>query len=351
MAKKKTGPLTEEEILKVLRVQAQGWLAYPNVTSVGVGPKLVDNQPTGELSIQVSVAKKIRALRKLAAKGFVKLPRFLRAPDGRRIAVDVVERSFRLSFKLVPQPLPPAWVKENQLAPKVRRRRRLARIMPGISVSHPTVLAGTIGAIVYDRLLGGPCILSNAHVLAGAGTAAGDSIVQPGSSDSADLARNHAGHLLRSHIGLAGDGAIASIEGRGFDETLFELGVAPRRLARAAIGDHVAKSGRTTGVTFGIVQRTGLVFRHDYGGTIGPQDVGGFEISIDPARPPADGRLCSGGDSGALWMIVENGRITDIAVGLHFAEQTDAASGVDFGLACNLHSVIAKLDVSLLQPT
>lgn len=351
MAKKKSRSLTQEEIIEVLRARAQGWLSYPNVTSVGVGPKLVDGQPTGELSIQVSVAEKIREPQKLAAKGFVKLPRFLRAADGRRIPVDVVERSFRLSFHLVPQSMPPAWAKENTLAPKVRRRRRLARIMPGVSVSHPTVLAGTIGAIVYERLLGGPCILSNAHVLAGTGTSPGDSIVQPGSSDSADLARNHSGHLLRSHIGLAGDGAIASIEGRAFDETLFELGVVPRRLAKAAIGDRVAKSGRTTGVTFGIVKRTGLIFRHNYGGTIGAQDVGGFEISIDPARPPADGRLCSGGDSGALWMIVENGQITDIAVGLHFAEQSDAATGVDFGLACNLHSVIEKLEVSLLRPS
>ena len=158
------------------------------------------------------------------------------------------------------------------------------------------------------------------------------------------------GRLMRSHVGLAGDGAIASIEGRIFEELILELGVVPRRLGKVAVGDRVAKSGRTTGVTYGLVQRVGLVFRHDYGGAIGVQDLGGFEIAVDPAHPTADGRLCAGEDSGALWMIVANGQVSDVAVGLHFAEQTGLTSGVDFGLACNLHSLLEKLEVTLLKP-
>ncbi len=350
MAKAKPASLSEEEIIEVLRARAQRWLDYPNVTAVGVGPKLVGGKTTGQLSIQVSVVEKIAGTKQLASRRLTKLPRYLRAPDGRRVPVDVVQRSFRLSYDLVVESSPPAWVNESALAPRLRRRRRLTRIMPGVSVGHPSVPAGTMGAIVYDRHRGGPCVLSNAHVLAGASGVAGDSVVQPGISDSADLARNHFGRLMRTHVGLAGDGAIASIEGRICEEMILELGVVPRRLGKVAVGDRVAKSGRTTGITFGIVQRVGLVFRHDYGGAIGVQDIGGFEISIDPARPAADGRLCAGGDSGALWMIVENGRVSDVAAGLHFAEQTGLTSGIDFGLACNLHSLLEKLEVTLLKP-
>lgn len=350
MPRRKPAALTQDELIEVLRARAQRWLRDPNVTSIGVGPRLVGGRPTGELSIQVSVAEKIRNAKQLAARGFKQLPRTLRSPDGREIPIDVVERSFRLSFDLVAPTAPPAWIDEEALAPRVRRRRRLTRILPGVSVSHPTVAAGTLGAIVYDRIRGGPCVLSNAHVLAGTAGLLGDVVVQPGSSDSGDVSGNASGRLLRTHVGLAGDGAIASVEGRLFNETIFELGVIPRRLAKVSIGDRVAKSGRTTGVTFGVVKRVGLVFRHDYGGTLGVQEVGGFEIAIDPTRPPADGRLCAGGDSGSLWMIVEHGTVTDIAAGLHFAEQTDAASGVDFGLACNLPGLLEKLDVSLLPP-
>ena len=223
--------------------------------------------------------------------------------------------------------------------------------MPGVSVSHPTVGSGTIGAIVYDLNHGDTLVLSNAHVLTGAVGLLGDATVQPGSSDSADFVGNQLGRLRRSHIGLAGDGAVTSIEGRLVDVAVFELGVTPTRVAKVAIGDTVVKSGRTTGVTFGIVERAGIVLRYDYGGAIGIQDIGGFEIAIDPTRPPVDGRLCAGGDSGALWMIFENGAATDIAVGLHFADQTDATSGVDFGLACNIHSLLEKLEVSLIRPT
>ena len=349
MAAKNKNPLTQDELVELLRAQAQRWLDWPNVTSVGVGPRLVNGQPTGELSIQVSVAEKIPDKKEIGRRGSMVLPRTLRAPDGRVAPVDVVERSFRLSYELV-SGLSPFRSGEEMLPPRVRRRRRLTRLLPGVSISHPTVPAGTLGAIVYDQKLGWPCVLSNAHVLVGANGKPGDVTLQPGSSDSADLARNELGRLLRSHVGLAGDCAIASIENRLFDETIFELGVAPRRVAKVAVGDKVAKSGRTTGVTFGVVKRAGLVIRYDYGGATGKQDIGGFEIQADPAHPSSDGRLCDGGDSGAVWMIVENGQVTDVAAGLHFAQQTDTATGVDFALACNLHSVLEKLEVSFVRP-
>ena len=91
MAKRKSNPHTQEELIEILRAQAQRWLDYPNITSVGVGPRIVGGKKTGELAIQVSVTEKIRDPKKLVARGFTRLPRTLRTRDNRQVPVDVVE--------------------------------------------------------------------------------------------------------------------------------------------------------------------------------------------------------------------------------------------------------------------
>jgi endonuclease G, mitochondrial len=300
--------------------------------------------------VQVSVQRKITDRRQVAARGFRLLPRTLRAPDGRLVPVDVVERSYHLSHELEVAPAVTA-TGEAAWSPELRRRRRLARPLPGVSISHPDTPSGTLGAIVYDRQLGQPCLLSNAHVLLGPAGRVGDVTVQPGSTDSADFANNGAGRVLRSHVGLAGDCAIARLEGRLFQEEILELGLRIGRVAKVAKGDRVVKSGRTTGVTFGRVRNVGAVVRFNYGGSIGVRDVGGFEIEIDPARPPPQGRLCGGGDSGAVWLIADDsGGATDIAVGLHFAEQRDPVTGAISAVACGFGSVLKVLEAGLRPP-
>jgi len=344
MPRKKAKPFTQEQLVEALRAHAQRWPELPNVTSVGVGYKIERGRRTPTLSIQVTVTKKLDP-DELLARGFVPLPTSVPAGDGRQIPVDVVERSYRPSYALTPEPagstLPPP-----PMAAKLQRRRRLPRIMPGISVGHWNAKAGTIGAIVYDRRTGRPCVLSNAHVLQGADGMPGDIVLQPGRFDDSDVANNSLGTMLRGHFGLAGDCAIAGIETRMFDETILELGVAPRRLAKVAIGDKVVKSGRTTGVTRGTVVRIGVVIRPDYGGRIGQVQIGGFEIGPTPGAPPPTALLSDEGDSGSLWLIENGGAATDIAAGLHVAQQIDAMSGADHAVACNIHSVFEKLDVS-----
>jgi endonuclease G len=218
--------------------------------------------------------------------------------------------------------------------------------MPGVSVGQDVGLPGTIGAIVYDNRSGIPCLLSNAHVLAAPAGASGGQVVQPGASDDANVSGNIVGKVLRVHIGLAGDCAIASLEQRLFREQILELNAAPRRMAKVQVGDTIIKSGRSSGVTRGIVSRAGVVFRNDYGTPLGIREIGGFEVQIDPAAPPPDENLTKGGDSGSLWLIYEGGSATDIAVGLHFASQEDPLGASRFALACNIHSVIDILDVS-----
>ena len=205
---------------------------------------------------------------------------------------------------------------------------------------------------MYDKS-GKPHLLSNWHVLQGANGSIGDDIVQPGPYDNGDLAANQIGRLARSHLGLAGDCAIATVEHRRFSDEVLELNVVPTRAAKAELGDRVVKSGRTTGVTYGMVSRVGVVVNLDYGGSVGVQRIGGFEVHPNPAKPPATGEISAPGDSGSVWLIdadvADRDSGSDVVVGLHFAGEVDPDPAAEHALACNIHSVLQKLEVSLVD--
>ncbi len=161
------------------------------------------------------------------------------------------------------------------------------------------------------------------------------------------------GKLVRSHLGVAGDCAVCNIIGRRLDGRIIELDVVPKRIAKVTLGDKVVKSGRTTGVTHGSVTRVGVVAKINYGGDVGTQQIGGFEIGVNPEKLPSDGEISMGGDSGSLWLIDTAGADTDVAVGLHFAGETDPNPTAEHAVACSIHSVLQKLQVSfrnLLEP-
>jgi len=94
------------------------------------------------------------------------------------------------------------------------------------------------------------------------------------------------------------------------------------------------------------VVRIGIVIGIDYGGQVGMRQIGGFEVGPIPGAPSPNGLLSDEGDSGSLWMIEEPGGISNIAAGLHFAQETDPLNQAEHALACNIHSVFEKLDVS-----
>jgi len=224
-------------------------------------------------------------------------------------------------------------------------------VRPGLSVCHQNGTAGTLGAIVYDRSTSQPLILSNWHVLAGSNEKSGQAIVQPGPYDNSDVENNVCGRLVRSHLGLAGDCAVASIEGRDFDASILELDRTPKQTAAVELDDKVVKSGRTTGVTRGVVSRIGVIIKLNYGGSVGTRRIGGFEIVPDPDFPAERGEISMGGDSGSLWMIAEEGEeAADVAVGLHFAGETDPAPEAEHAIACDLQRVLDRLEVDLEDP-
>lgn len=338
----------EQELIQLVRQKAQAYLKLPNITSVGVGYRIRDGKETDELAIQFTVARKL-GLEKLAAEGLEPLPQSLVADDGTEVPVDVIERSYKPSYRIIDDPMTTR-LEATELTPRQIRRSRRDPIMPGVSIGHVDVTAGTFGAVVYDARNGTPFMLSNWHVLRGPTGAIGEQIVQPGPLDDSNILANVAGRLVRSHLGLAGDCAIASIVGRGLDERIFERGVVPRRVGVASIGDKVVKSGRTTGVTFGIVRRVGVVTKLDYGAGFNRQEIGGFEIGPNPAKPPANSEISMGGDSGSVWMVDTQGNDKDVVLGLHFAGETDPNPSEEHAVACNIHSVLEKLQVSFVNP-
>ena len=312
---------------------AEEYLKDPNITSVGVGYKIVDGKPTDELALQFTVSTKFEP-QTLVVEPTRPIPETLTV-NGIRFSTDIVERRFAPEPTAVDAP------------PKTDRKRRLDVIVPGVSIGHERVSAGTLGCLVREDATGETRMLSNWHVFQGASGVLGDRIVQPGRFDDNRVGENGCGRLVRSFLGLAGDCAIASLEGRGAEETILELDVPVRRLGDPELGDRVVKSGRTTGVTYGVVTRLHTITRLSYGQGITEQ-IGGFEIGADAERPAADGEISMGGDSGSAWMALDDrGEPTDMMLGLHFAGEAVGAVG-EHALACYASSVFSKLEISPL---
>ena len=329
----------KEALRRYVRTNAHKFLEDPNVTSVGVGRK--NGQPDGEISLIFTVGEKVQSsqLESLEALETKLLPEEIEIAPGIVVKTDVEQRTYEQSYSLV------ATQSLNA------RKSRQDPIMPGISVGHIERSAGTLGAIVFDEETGEPCILSNWHVLHTDEGEIGDETVQPGHFDDNNTAGNEVGSLLRSHLGAAGDCAISRIRNRSFDRTIFELGVKPARMADVELDDPVVKSGRTTGVTYGVVRRTDVMVKIDFGENAGRVAVGGFEIGLTPETDlhPSDGEISRPGDSGSLWMIREGTDATDIVAGLHFAGES-SGSADEHAIACYPLSVQKKLRFSFTPP-
>ena len=327
-----------EALKSFVRKESSRFLKQANITSVGIGYKIKDGKPTEKLCIQFTVGRKVSP-EGLQAIGVTELPKFF-VIDGVEIPTDVIQRSFDTDAR------------EVKLKAKLEAasfRKAVANpIVPGISIGHPSISAGTIGCVVYDALTGAPYILSNWHVLNGSDGLIGDPIVQPGAHDDNRVVRNAVGRLVRSHLGLAGDCAIATIEQRRLEPKIIDLNVAVERIGEPDLGDKVVKSGRTTNVTYGIVTRIHVTARIDYG-SVGSQEIGCFEIGPDPDQIAENGEISMGGDSGSAWLLVSRNEPTNMMLGLHFAGET--GDEPEHALACYPGSVFEKLGIQPSKPS
>ncbi|HXQ33991.1 MAG TPA: hypothetical protein VN843_08270, partial [Anaerolineales bacterium] len=131
-----------ETLKQFVRTQGKDYLKDRNITSVGIGYKQKDGQPTKELAIQFSVGTKI-AVPELEEAA--KIPESFNI-NGVEVPTDVVQREFKLDISVVAEPA------------ASNRKTRLDPITPGISVANVNVSAGTIGCIVFDQHNGSPYV-------------------------------------------------------------------------------------------------------------------------------------------------------------------------------------------------
>lgn len=336
-AKKATSKALMEQLKTFVRTKGVDYLKDSNISSVGIGYKLVGGKPTDQLAIQFTVKEKASAPESLDHLGTVRIPPSFKV-GGVEIPTDVIRREFKAEYRLVAE------------ASGSNRKVRLDPIRPGASVAHHKETAGTIGCLVFDQADGTPYILSNWHVLQGPEGEIGDEIVQPGPFDDNRTQLNRLGVLVRSHLGHAGDCAVATIEDRGSDADILDLDVKVTKLGEPDLGDKVVKSGRTTGVTRGVVTRVHTISRIDYGGATGEKEIGGFEIGVDPDHVPSNGEVSMGGDSGSVWLFVsKTGQPSTVMAGLHFAGEGSLDPN-EHAVACYPQSVFEKLAISLAPP-
>lgn len=319
--------LSARALEKYVEEHGDAFLKMPNVTSVGVGyAEDRHGVVSDELSIQVTVEEKF-TIEALGDRDEEPLPETVTI-QGVEVQVDVIEGTYALSYAGVGS------IEERM------RKAFINPIRPGVSVGHSSVTAGTVGALVFDAADSTPYLLSNWHVLHGKVGQIGDPIVQPGPEDSPFAEQNVIGKLVRSYLGERGDAAICSITGRLVDPIILGHTKAITKIGRPTVGTRVAKSGRTTGLTYGIVKRTAIKVPVDYK-LDEPVMVYCFEVVADPEHP-SEGEISKGGDSGAAYLRVSNGKMTDTMVGLHFAGET---SGYDRALVCYATEVFDELGI------
>ncbi len=290
--------------------RSRPWVATDGVQGLGIGQKITAGTETGELALRVYVEEKL-------AKGRCEapVPPTVALPDLGEVHTDVVE-------------IGPVRAESF--------RERVRPVLPGCSVGHPDITAGTLGAVVTYKGKPGH-ILSNSHVLAASGSATvGDAILQPARDDGGVLPKDRIGSLTAfvpfvfSDEGFPNrvDAAVASVrKTAGPDPAIRLVGHPPVGVTtQVRRGMRVHKVGRTTDHTYGVVQDVNLRIALNYpGGRVGFRD----QVLCS--------RYTDGGDSGSLVLTS-----SDRAVGLHFAGSPSSS------LFNRIAHVLADLDVALV---
>lgn len=206
----------------------------------------------------------------------------------------------------------------------------------GISISNEWLSGyGTLGGIVQDRTNRNYMILSNWHVLAGSIYARpGEKILQPGTGDGGTW-RHTVAYLARDAMTDGIDAAVAEINGtRSISTDQFDLGPVTGVLD-PGLDQLVCKSGRTSGLTHGIITGIAGVTKMRYGG---------FDRVIQHlvhiAQPEPGTEVSAPGDSGSCWLEQASKK----AVALHFA----GSNNPEYGLAIAMPQVLTALNVDFI---
>ncbi len=273
--------MTQQTLSQARQVSQQAipdFFQRRNVIGVGIGYKSSEGQATDQLSLIISVTKKLPT-EMLAEQDLI--PKFFRG-----LITDVVETGHIRAYP------------EN---PRLRYRPA----QPGISIGHHAITAGTLGLVVERN--GQRFILSNNHVLANSNNAKlGDAIYQPGPADGGAAADHFAtleafepldfgqepgecsiasaltaflnflakttgsSHRLEPIKLTAGDNLMDAALARPADPATLTLPILeigqPVGVSEPKLGMKVQKMGRTTGLTEGVVTQIDATVSVEYGG-------------------------------------------------------------------------------------
>lgn len=315
----------DKELVRAKETAEARLLKIPGVTGVDVGYKEVKGKKTGIIAIRVLVEKKKKKTDVPAAE---RIPETI---DGH--PTDVIERKFELhQFK--------ARKAVEELVPEADTGT-YTPLKGGISIGPCRsvggyVYVGTLGAIVTDNASGKHMMLSNFHVMCiDNNFHLGDAQAQPGLVDGGRCPSDDVGTLQRQSLGGSVDCAVADITAaRGVACEIVDIG-AVRGTNTVALGDHVRKRGRTTGLTYGDVDSISLSVNIDYGPGLGVMTLTN-QIGIKP-DPAHNAKFGDHGDSGSV--MVNNAQE---AVGLYFAGDTTG-----YGVANPIADVLSTLNVSI----
>jgi len=317
-----------DAVLRALMISAPRLMCMPNVVGVGKGHKHIRGECTGKAALTVLVRKKLPK-DELPPKDIV--PQSIEEAD-----TDVIEVGDIVALGV---------------AQAESRTAKYRPAMPGVSIGHYKITAGTFGAVVYDRDSGAPLILSNNHVLANCtngkdGRAkVGDHIWQPGKydggTDADTIARlyrfvpvnleisspecpvasavekglNRVVKWFRNSYGVRlykvspgvnlVDAAVAKpLSDKDLDPSIMGLGV-PKGTAEVTVGTKVVKSGRTSGINTGavkVVQASIKVSMGDAGDAVFSDQI----VVTHMAKP---------GDSGSLVLNEQNQAVGLLSAG------------------------------------
>ncbi|SDC10985.1 hypothetical protein SAMN05660690_0561 [Geodermatophilus telluris] len=304
------------------RLSARLAEGLPAVTASGLGGRLWTRPAIGLAPV---------------APGRVHLAIRVVTPDDARILLTGLDETVRREVDVrVTGPILP-----HSSSP-TRLRQPTRPLVPGLSVAHPSVSAGTLGGFV--RLGGRLAVLSNNHVLAAADAGAvGDAVLQPGPADGGAPGDRVA--TLAAVAPLAGSGNRVDAAVATLDEGVTaEPGGYPGGPLAATVPDalevepdeDVEKVGRTTGHTRGrvsAVEVDGVAVQYDDG-----VHVFDDQIEIEGLAGP----FSAGGDSGSvIWRSADRAPVALLFAG----SSTGGTHGAGLTFAHPLSAVLAVLGV------
>lgn len=237
-----------------------------NVIGIGYGLKEVNGELTEQEAIVVMVSKKVPE---------TELERHVVPKILEGYVTDIIEVGKVSINELQNEPDSAEYSAEDN----VSRKSRWRPAPGGVSIGHYKITAGTFGAVVYENFTGRKLILSNNHVLANSTNGKdrrakiGDSILQPGPLDGGTKKKDTIAKLYR-YVPLKDKGF--NLVDAAVAKPLKASLVVPEILAIGTVqgrtlpklGMRVKKSGRTTGLTSGIVQVVNAIIDIDYDGRI-----------------------------------------------------------------------------------